>query len=150
MSGVVTSLRPMLPADIAWVAACEAASQRFPWSAGHFEDCLNAGYGCWVSETDAAPIGFAIMILVVDEAHLLNFGVAPEKRRQGLGRALMHGLYAKAAAVGATQVFLEVRPSNGAALALYVNEGFAIVGRRKGYYPAETGREDALVMRREL
>lgn len=88
--------------------------------------------------------------LVLDEAELLDIGVAPTARRQGLGARLLAEVIATARAAGATRLMLEVRAGNQAAQALYQRAGFMVTGRRKGYYPAPDGREDACLMDKPL
>jgi ribosomal-protein-alanine N-acetyltransferase len=87
--------------------------------------------------------GFIIYWLVADEMHLLNLAVHPTHRRLGISRSLLTAALAKARNQGARVVWLEVRPSNQAALALYQSFGFAEVGVRPGYY-TDNG-EDALI-----
>jgi ribosomal-protein-alanine N-acetyltransferase len=95
-----------------------------------------------------AVAGYLILMPVVDEMHLLNVTVAPVWQRQGLGRWLLRAAVALTLAHGFGSLLLEVRPSNAGAIALYRRVGFAEIGRRKRYYPAENStREDALVMR---
>ena len=87
------------------------------------------------------------------EAQILNLSVVPDARREGLGRTLLRHFVDDAQWLNADQIFLEVRESNVAAIALYATEGFAPVARRLAYYPgaaADAPREDALVMRRAL
>ncbi len=93
-------------------------------------------------------LGWAGVMVVDGAAEILTVGVVPAARRRGIAGTLVHALLAEAGSRGATEVFLEVRLDNKAALALYEREGFLAVGRRKGYY--EHGRVDAVVMRREL
>lgn len=143
-------LRPMTAGDVAAVAALEADLVAFPWTPGNFSDSLAAGYGAWVAADGDALVGYAVMTLAADEAQLLVIGVAAGRQRSGLGVALLECLYEAARAAGAARMFLEVRPSNAAALALYRRQGFAEVGRRRGYYPAAAGREDAIVMEKAL
>ena len=83
---------------------------------------------------------------VLDDAELLDIGVAPACRRQGLGQRLLDAVMAAARAQGAQRLLLEVRAGNLAAQALYQRAGFRLSGRRKGYYPAAEGREDACLM----
>jgi [ribosomal protein S18]-alanine N-acetyltransferase len=85
--------------------------------------------------------------MAVDEAHLLNITVLPERQRCGLGGELLGYLFDVARSHGAVRMLLEVRPGNDAALALYRRFGFGEIGRRRGYYQ---GSEDAIVMAREL
>ena len=84
------------------------------------------------------------------EAHILNICIRGDLRGQGLGRKLMHFLLERARAAQMQDIFLEVRPSNPTAIALYVSLGFQQVGMRKAYYQAIGGREDALVYKLTL
>jgi ribosomal-protein-alanine acetyltransferase len=144
--------RPLAEADIEAVATLELEAHAAPWTAGNFRDALAAGYGMAVGVADGAVIAYGVLLFSPGEAQLLNLTVAPEARRQGIGRTLLRRFLSDARARGAEQCFLEVRESNVAAIALYAQEDFAAVARRVGYYPS-TGagpREDAIVMRRSL
>lgn len=141
---------PMLDSDLEWVAIQDVRLYPYPWTAGNFADSMRSGYSCWTMRDGLERVGYAVLMMVLDEAHILNISVLAERQGQGLGRRLLAHLYDVARQAGARQVFLEVRPSNTAALALYERAGFETVGRRKGYYPAASGREDALVMRSRL
>ena len=133
--------------DVDAVLAIEQAVQRFPWTRGNFADALNSGYLCRVDETEEGGIrGYAILMPVVDEAELLSIGVAQAEQRKGLGRAILAEMLNMARAKNMKRVFLEVRSSNVAAIALYRNAGFSQVGLRRGYYQNADGSEDALVM----
>lgn len=141
---------PMQEEHLDWVGACEVDLHAFPWTRGNFLDSMAAGHGSWVMSTGADKIGYAIVLGVLDEAHLLNISIARAAQRHGHGRAMLSWLHDEARRWGATQFFLEVRPSNAAALALYQSMAYTQIGRRRGYYPGIDGREDAIVMRREL
>lgn len=143
-------LMPMQVDMIEQVLAIEQQVAAFPWTRGHFADCLKAGYSGWVLRHGEQIAGFAVLMQVVDEAHLLNIGIDPVYQRHGLGSRLLTQVFERARLAGAYSLLLEVRPSNTGALALYHRFGFAEIGRRKGYYPAHHGREDALVLRRAL
>jgi ribosomal-protein-alanine N-acetyltransferase len=143
-------LRPMRESDLDAVDAIEAVAYPFPWSPGIFRDCMRAGYECWAYEDGETVIGYGVLSVAAGEAHLLNVCIAPQRQGTGLGRRLVSRMIDLARWQRAERVFLEVRPSNVAALALYLDMGFAEVGRRKGYYPAAEGREDAIVMALEL
>ncbi|GAA5185045.1 ribosomal protein S18-alanine N-acetyltransferase [Niveibacterium umoris] len=144
-------LRPMRPSDLDWVAEQEALAHVSPWSIGHFRDSIQAGYSCWVFVDSDTAIGYAVLMTVLDEAHLLNITVVGASRRQGWGARLLEAIASAAYDNGARQMFLEVRPSNLPARGLYEKHGFRIIGRRPGYYPGVDGqREDAIVMHREL
>lgn len=145
-----TQIMPMTEVDLDAVSALEADVAVFPWTRGHFADCLKAGYSGWVLKVDQAIAGYAVLMMAVDEGHLLNIGVAASHQRQGLGARLLEHVMARTRESGGLSLLLEVRPSNERALGLYRRYGFGEIGRRKGYYPAHLGREDALVLRRAL
>ena len=144
------SIRRMCDADIPAVLLVEKDSYEFPWSAGNFVDSIHAGYSAWVYEIGGEIIGHAVLMAAVDEAHLLNITIAPAWRRQGLGRVLLKHVMETARSLHVHTLYLEVRPSNRAAIELYERLGFEAFALRKGYYPAREGREDALVMRIKL
>jgi len=143
-------LRAMREGDLDAVMAIERRAYPFPWSRGIFQDCLLAGYPSLLALEDDRPAGYGVMSIAADEAHLLNLCTAPERQSRGLGRHLLRALLRTARDRGAQRIFLEVRPSNPPALALYHSEGFNEIGRRPRYYPAANGREDAIVMAMEL
>lgn len=145
-----TTLRPMCDADIDAVMDIERHAYPFPWTHGIFRDCLRAGYPAWMLHEGALLLGYGVLNMAADEAHVLNLCIAPQRHGRGHGRRLLRALIGIAAGHGAQRVFLEVRPSNPNAIALYHDEGFNEIGRRPRYYPAKQGREDAIVMAKEL
>jgi ribosomal-protein-alanine N-acetyltransferase len=145
------ALRQMRPDDLEQVAAIEQRAYEFPWTFGIFRDCLKAGYGCWVlARTGGELVGYGVLSVAAGEAHVLNVAVAPDERNQGHGRRIMKRLLDLARWQRVERVFLEVRPSNEGAVALYHDLGFNEIGRRPNYYPTRRGREDAIVMALEL
>ncbi|MEL7449089.1 MAG: ribosomal protein S18-alanine N-acetyltransferase [Pseudomonadota bacterium] len=144
--------RAMRSEDVGVVANIERSTYDFPWSPGIFADCLRVGYDCKVLECDGEVVGFGIMSTAAGECHILNVCLAAEFQGQGLGRTLVYHMIDIAEASRAQRVYLEVRPSNRAALRLYESIGFIQIGLRKGYYRARPpegdlfGREDAMVM----
>jgi ribosomal-protein-alanine N-acetyltransferase len=140
------AVRPMTQGDLAAVMAIERVQYRFPWTERIFADCLRVGYHCWVVEAEGELAGYGVMSTGAGEAHVLNICVGRGRQGQGLGRALLTHLLAEAEQRGVDTVFLEVRPSNTAAMALYDSLGFNRIGTRKDYYPAEDGREDAAIL----
>lgn len=140
----------MMDDDIEPVMAIERAAYPHPWTAGIFADCLRSGCCAWIADRDGMICGYGLLSHGAAEAHVLNVCVAASERRQGLGRLLLDRLLVDARGSGAERVFLEVRPSNQAAIDLYHARGFHLIARRPRYYPAEHGREDALVMAMEL
>ncbi len=143
-------LRPMAEEDLARVSAVERESYSFPWSEGIFRDCLRVGYVCRVVEIGFDLVGYGVMSTGAGEAHVLNLCVREAMRGRGIGRTLLRQLLDLAAEAGVEDAFLEVRPSNLAAIRLYQSFGFVPVGVRKGYYQAAGGREDATVLRLSL
>jgi ribosomal-protein-alanine N-acetyltransferase len=145
-------IAPMRPEHVDAIVETEERIYPFPWTRGNFVDSFQAGHSVWICRDGptGALLAYAVLMLVLDEAHLLNISVVPERQRQGLGGKLLEHLMNIARGHGATRLFLEVRPSNAAGLALYQRHGFIGIGRRKGYYPAPAGREDAIVMARDL
>jgi [ribosomal protein S18]-alanine N-acetyltransferase len=145
------TLRPMREADLDAVMAIEERAYPFPWTRGIFRDCLHAGHAMWVLESDDTVAGYGVLNIAAGEAHVLNLCIAPEAGGRGHGRRMLRALLRVARGGGAMRVFLEVRPSNPHAIALYHGEGFNEIGRRPRYYPAPNhGREDAIVMALEL
>ncbi|HET9045894.1 MAG TPA: ribosomal protein S18-alanine N-acetyltransferase [Casimicrobiaceae bacterium] len=145
--------RPLVPGDLAYVAALEAQIHAAPWTLGNFRDALAAGYSTRVAEREGRIVAYGVLMLAPGEAQILNVSVVPDARRDGLGRALVHQFIGDARRLGAEQCFLEVRVSNIAAIALYESAGFTRIARRSGYYPPMgpgVPREDALVMRLAL
>lgn len=145
-SKVQCSLRLMGPSDLDDVMRIERASYEFHWSEGIFKDCLKVGYCCKVVTIDDDVVGYGIMMQAVDEAHLLNVCISEVARGNGCARKLLADFFDIAKKQGASEMYLEVRPSNNAAISLYSSLGFNEVGRRPNYYDTGSGREDALIL----
>jgi ribosomal-protein-alanine N-acetyltransferase len=145
-----TWFRPMRTTDLDHVFAIEERLYTHPWTRGNFADSLHAGYCCWTLERCGVVVGYGVLMMGPEEAHLLNLSIAVEVQRRGYGRCLLWHFMNLARDAGARSIYLEVRPSNGVARDLYRHEGFREVGIRRGYYPALVGREDAIVMERRL
>jgi ribosomal-protein-alanine N-acetyltransferase len=107
---------------------------------------LRIGYNAWVVTLDKEIIGYGIVMLSPGEAHILNICVDPDYQGKGLGRFLLRHLVKKSKQTDIDMVLLEVRRSNVNAQLLYQSEGFHELGVRKGYYPADDGREDAIIL----
>ena len=146
LKAVAPTLRDMQQTDVTAVATIEQSAYEFPWSPGIFRDCLLAGYTSLVLEHSGKVIGYGIMSVAAGEAHLLNLVLSESARRMGNGRRLLDHLMEIARLAGAEGVYLEVRPSNERALQLYERAGFQLLGRRRGYYRARGGTEDAVVL----
>ena len=142
-------LRRMNASDLSDVLTIERKNYQFPWGEDIFRDCFKAGYSCWVCEEQDTILGYGLLSFAVDEAHILNISVEPTEQKQGIGRKLLEHLIEVARGKAET-IFLEVRPSNEGAIALYQGMGFNEIGIRKGYYPAVNGREDAIMLALQL
>jgi ribosomal-protein-alanine N-acetyltransferase len=142
--------RLMSATDLDAVVAIENRIYLHPWSRGNFSDSLAAGYHCWVVECRGEIAGYTVVMVAAGEAHLLNLSVAAPWQRRGIGREVLNFAVRLARDCGAGKILLEVRPSNEAAIALYLSSGFAEIARRRSYYPAGVAREDAIVLQLTL
>lgn len=140
----------MTEGDLDQVMENEIRSYQFPWSRGNFSDCLAARHECRLLVADTQVIGHGILALGPEEGHLLNVCVRRDHQGRGLGRSLVLHMLERAKTRGAQMIFLEVRPSNQVAMALYHSVGFNEIGVRKDYYPSQAGHEDAQVMALDL
>ena len=147
---LVPRYRRMTAADLDAVIAIEDAIYPYPWTRGNFSDALAAGYHCWMVACGGESVGYVVVMVAAGEAHLLNLSVAGAWQRRGLGRELLNFALKLARDYGAEKILLEVRPSNRPAIALYSAAGFAEIAVRRGYYPAGSGREDAIVLQLDL
>lgn len=143
-------IRSMRDADIDRVMEVEQTSYEFPWTTEIFRDCLRVGYHCPLLVCDQEIVGYAIFSMAVGEAHLLNLCVRRDRQGQGHGSRLLDHVLDNATRAGCIDLFLEVRPSNQAALSLYRRFGFRSIGTRPEYYRCQTGREDAFVLTTSL
>jgi ribosomal-protein-alanine N-acetyltransferase len=145
------AVRVAAPEDLPAILAIERASFSDPWSRGSFVSLLERPRVFFAVAVDGPKrdvVGHVVTWFVLDEAELANLAVLPAARGRGIGSALLGAALAAAEARGATTMYLEVRASNRAALALYGSRGFREVGRRPDYYRRPV--EDALILRREI
>jgi ribosomal-protein-alanine N-acetyltransferase len=149
MSALV-EIRTMSYADLKSVISVEKKAYPHPWTLGIFRDCLRIGYNAWVMTLDKEIIGYGIVMLSPGEAHILNICIEPDFQKKGLGRYLLRHILKKSKQTDVDMVLLEVRRSNTTAQQLYQSEGFHELGVRKAYYPADSGREDAIILAKYL
>jgi len=142
-------IRRMTASDLPAVLAIERKNYQFPWGEDIFRDCFKAHYELRVCEETDRILGYCIVSVAVGEVHILNISVDPAEQNQGIGRKMLEYVIENSRGKAQT-VFLEVRPSNTVAISLYKKIGFNEIGIRKGYYPEENGREDAIVLAMEL
>lgn len=140
----------MRPSDLDEVIALERTIYTHPWTRGNFADALAAGNYGWLVREDGRLVGYCVVMLAPDDAHLLNISVASDAQGRGIGRGLLQWVHALARAHGLPSVLLEVRVSNERAIRIYERAGYVRIGMRRNYYPAYRGREDAIVMRKYL
>ncbi len=144
------NLAPMTLDDLDEVLEIERASFKTPWSRGAFryELTQNRVARSVVVRLGGQVAGYLCLWEIGHEIHITNLAVHPSSRRRGIARTLLGHVLEGARRSSVELVFLEVRPTNVEALALYESFGFRVIGRRKGYY-FDTG-EDALVMEARL
>ncbi|MFK5912807.1 MAG: ribosomal protein S18-alanine N-acetyltransferase [Woeseiaceae bacterium] len=144
--------RLMEEADLDEVMAIETAVYPYPWTRGIFFDCLKIGYLCLVLEQDKKIVAYAVLsiALSIKEAHLLTIVVPTEKQNKGYGKIILNEMIRLAKTDDIKTMYLEVRVSNTKASQIYQNRGFNELGIRDNYYPAEQGREDALIFALDL
>ena len=140
----------MALSDLPGVLQNERLGYTHPWAEGIFKDCLRNNHECWLLMSSDQNVGHGIMSVAVGESHLLNVCVHPDYQGLGFGRILVEHLIERARQGEASTMFLEVRPLNVVARELYSKLGFNEVGLRENYYPSHAGREDALVLAKEL
>jgi ribosomal-protein-alanine N-acetyltransferase len=136
--------------DLDRVMEIEREVYEFPWTRGNFKDSIESDYRCIVMERAGFVAGYGVMMVIVDEAHLLNLSVAKNWQGMGMGRKLLEHLMSIAKRESLKFFYLEVRVSNKVAQGLYESSGFSEIAVRPGYYPDKAGREDALLMGAEI
>lgn len=138
-------IRLMQLADVERVYQIEQSVQTHPWRITQFQEAVEH-YQCTVIEHHQQVVGFCIMQPVLDEANLLLMAIDPKQQGQGLGYQILEDAIVRLGE-SCVQIFLEVRESNLAAIALYEKSGFHQIDLRKNYYPlAAGGREHAIIM----
>ena len=147
---VEAGFEPMTEARLDAVVAVERRAYTHPWTRGNFADSLRSGYQAQLLCAGDTVIGYFVAMRGVDEVHLLNITVDPACQGQGWGRILLDALALWSRGQGAQWLWLEVRTSNLRAQQVYQRYGYRRVGERRNYYPAEQGREDAIVMSYKL
>ncbi|MFG1319640.1 GNAT family N-acetyltransferase [Xanthobacter autotrophicus] len=143
-------LRDAVAADVPHLAALHARAFARGWGTDEFERLLSdRAVRAHVATPGPRrpPVGFILSHVVPPEAEVLTVAVVTDRRRRGIGRALVSHHLARLAAEGVSTSFLEVEEGNLAARTLYERLGYREVGRRRGYY---AGGADALLLRRDF
>ena len=139
-------IRKMKSEDLEIISDIERRSYEFPWSHTIFQDCLVGGYCSLVLLKNDIVVGYGILSIIQDEAHILNLCIDPNFRYLGYGEKILNKIIEKARDSDVIKIFLEVRPSNSAAISLYEKKGFFKIAYRPNYYKNIQGREDAEVL----
>ena len=147
---VTVRYRPMRTEDLDVVAVIEKAIYTHPWTRGNFADSLTAGHSCWVVEAGGGIEAYGVLMAGAGEAHLLNISVASRSQGCGIGAQLLEFFMNRAREFDCATMLLEVRRSNERARRLYARSGFHEIAIRRNYYPALGGREDAVLMGKDL
>ena len=143
-------LRNMTEADLDAVLHIERTVNAYPWTPGNFSDALHSKYQCKVYENEGHIVGYAVLMLAVDEAELLDIAIDSTQQRHGWGRKLLEEMLELARRNEMRRMVLEVRVSNASAIELYRKAGFVDIGLRRDYYLAQNGCEDAILMGKDL
>lgn len=139
---------PMAEAHVPQIAALEARCFSEPWSEQSVRSELTNGLSLWLVALDGETVAaYAGSQSVMGEADMMNVAVDPAYRRRGIARALLTALEEALRAAGVSSLTLEVRASNGPAIALYTALGYVQAGRRPNYYFKP--KEDALILRKD-
>jgi len=136
--------------DLEDIIQLEVANYPVPWSKGIMKDCIKANYHCIVARISQEIIGYAFLMTAFDESHLLNMCIDKSQQSKGLGRKLLKHLENICRFSHSRVFLLEVRESNPIAQSLYQSFGFKQIGIRKNYYKCLKGRENAIVMTKQL
>jgi len=141
-------VRPMTEADLDRVLAIETASFSAPWTRDHFVNELKTGHSFpYVAVVSDVVVGYLCLLVLFEEAQILDIAVDPNQRGRGIARMLMDHAISVARENAAELLSLEVRISNVAAITLYDRCGFVRTGLRQKYYE---GREDAILMEKRV
>ena len=132
--------------DVETVHVMELRNYEYPWTPGIIRDCIVSGYECMKFLRNDELIGYYVLQIAANEAHLLNICIDKPQQAKGLALQLLRIAMRSATTQQAVELFLEVRPSNKRAMKLYEGIGFNEIGCRPNYYDAKQGREDAIVM----
>ncbi len=140
------NIRQMESEDLDQVMIIEKEGYEFCWTRGIFVDCMKSGYSCMVLADHDDVYGYTIVMVGLEESHILNVCIAESIRGRGWARYMIQDIIDFCTSSKCNELFLEVRPSNTIAIELYHSLGFNEIGVRPGYYKAEEGREDAVLM----
>ena len=145
-SAHMNTISTLSTADLTKAWHIEKRAHAFPWSEQTLASNQGERYCNYQLSVDGEMAAFAITQVVLDEATLFNIAVDPAYQRRGLGRALLEHVIDEVEKLGVVTLWLEVRASNVAAIALYESVGFNEATIRRNYYPTADGREDAIIM----
>lgn len=140
------TISPLAEQHLQAVWEIEKSVHSHPWAQSMINDIESRGACHHVLLEGESVAGYFYAQNIVGEVTLLNIAIAPDRQGKGLGRKLLDEFINFCQQKNADSIWLEVRQSNTRAVNLYESVGFNEVDRRSGYYPAENGREDAIIM----
>ncbi len=143
----IPSISELSQDDLDALLTMEHRAYAVPWTRGNLNESLQNGHIGMACRLEGQLVGYAFLMCVLDEMHLLNLTIDPNFQGRGWGRLLLEAVKDRSRTLGCAQLLLEVRHGNTRALALYRKAGFKPIGVRQQYYPSFHGREDAIVMR---
>ena len=133
------------------VVEIEAQVQPFPWTHGNFSDCIDSAYQAYVAIYKQKVIGYYVMVLNPDVAHLVLVSICPKYQNMGIGKIMINHCHNTAMAHNQDRVILETRASNQRAMHFYQQLGYDCIAVKPGYYPTEDGlNEDAHIFEKTL
>lgn len=150
MATTIPEVTDLNAGDLDALQDMEQRAYAAPWTRGNLRDSLTGDHIGLACRYEGRLVGYAFMMKVLDEMHLLNLTIDPVWQRRGWGRLLLETVKVRARALACSHLLLEVRHGNHKALQLYRNNGFSQIGLRRQYYSGPGGREDAIVMSSSL
>jgi ribosomal-protein-alanine N-acetyltransferase len=141
---------PVTINDVGELMSIENNCHSHPWSEKTFKSCIGGRYFGHYLKNQNNIIGFYIGEYILGEATLMDICISPTYQGNGYGKHILKCFTKEAKSLGAEKLHLEVRAKNISALMMYINDGYAEVARRTGYYPSAVGYEDAIVMKRTV
>ena len=132
--------------DLNAIELIESEVHTYPWTRGNFLDSIKSSHKCFMMKLNNEIIGYAVIMFVLDECHVLNISIKKSMQKKGYGSDLLKEVIRRAGLARSKTIYLEVRSSNHAAIHLYDKHGFNEMSVRKDYYRAKEGREDAVLM----
>lgn len=150
---MILNFRKMYSSDLDKIVLIEQSTSIFPWNRNIFNTCVsNTNNNCIILENLVSNTieGYSILLLLPEEAHLLKICINLKSQGLGLSKLMLNYIFNIIKIAKLEIILLEVRKSNQRAIKLYITSGFKKIGLRHDYYPAQFGREDAIIFEKKL